>query len=103
MQGNAVLQDAISVTQYQDVKSVTRTELAQLLVSAGDRPFTVTFEKANNEERVLRGVLYNTEHLLGRSLVVDLDISIKENRLRLVDHRTLISMVYCGVFYKVRV
>ena len=113
---------------------VSMTELAHMLTSAGDKVFTVSYNKqpeplevANailvmsakdsksktkvarlmkGELRVLRGRLIGAEPTLGRSNVIDLDIPKVEGaydtRRRLVDHRTIVSLVIGNVQYKVK-
>lgn len=80
---------------------VTMTRLAEQLVRSTNRPLTVVFVKANGEPRTLRGRLVSAEPLLGRSYCEDLDIAHddKKGRLRLVDHRTLRSLIVGGARY----
>ena len=51
------------------------------------------------EERVLRGYLQSTEPKLGRSMVIDLAIPEGRHNIRLVDHRTIKSIVLKNVRY----
>lgn len=88
-----VLANAVVRTEY-----MTRTELATRLTEAGPLPFTVTFTKADGTTRRLRGSLLHAEPLLGRSYVRDLDNSM-DDRVRLVDHRTLQELVINNVRY----
>ena len=51
------------------------------------------------EERTLVGYLTSTEPKMGRSVVVDLEISPDQHRLRLVDHRTIKSLTLRNIKY----
>lgn len=82
---------------FDKTETKSLTELAQLLSTSFNIPFTVSFEKQDGKERILRGRLKSPEPLLGRSYVEDLDK--KENRIRLVDHRHLNWMIVNGVKY----
>lgn len=82
----------MSADKSGEVQKVSKTELAQKLVESYGRPFTVVFEKADGEIRTLRGRLLSSESILGRSTVEDLD-QPDGKRIRLVDHRTLSSLV----------
>jgi len=54
------------------------------------------------EERRLVGYLASTEPKMGRSTVVDLEVSTDQHRLRLVDHRTLKELVLRNVRYTLK-
>lgn len=53
----------------------------------------------SGEERTLVGYLVNSEPKMGRSTVVDLTVPTDKHRLRLVDHRTIKSLVLKNVLY----
>ena len=99
--GTDLIAGAASADQYAEEVKVTKTEAAQLLVDSANRPFTVVFEKQDSTDRTLRGRLVHPEPLLGRSKVEDLDVT-GVNRMRLVDHRTIKSLVVDGVKYIVK-
>jgi hypothetical protein len=99
--GQELVKKFVSADQVDETKQVTRTELAQRLVSVGSLPFTVTFVKADKKERVLRGRLVEHEDLLGRSMVHDFEVE-KGEPIRLVDHRTLRSLIVNGVKYELK-
>ncbi len=90
--GDDLQEGCMSADKFSETQKVSKTELAEKLVESYGRPFTVTFEKANGKERVLRGRLLSSESILGRSTVEDLD-KPDGDRIRLVDHRTLSSLV----------
>lgn len=121
--------EMFSANQHTEEKTVTRTELAQVMENeVRDAVFTVTFDKQpkpedaaetlkravqddsdavkepkkrkklaasllHGEERVLVGHLVASEPLMGRSVAIDLDVPAKQHRRRLIDHRTLKSLV----------
>jgi hypothetical protein len=91
-------QSLLSNQQFSSKVAVGKNEMAERLLSAGDKIFTVTFEKQDGSKRVLTGHLISGEPNLGRSNVIDLEIT-KGNALRQVDHRTISSLVINGVCY----
>jgi hypothetical protein len=99
--GDKLIVASASADQYHEEVKVTKTQAAELLVSAYNRPFTVCFVKQDNSERTLRGRLVQPEPLLGRSHVEDLDIT-EPNKMRLVDHRTIKFLILEGVKYVVK-
>lgn len=90
--GKELQESCMSADKSGEVQKVSKTELAEKLVESYGRPFTVVFEKADGEVRTLRGRLLSSESILGRSTVEDLD-QPDGKRIRLVDHRTLSSLV----------
>ncbi len=99
-QGKALIENGFSADQYHEEQKVTKTKIAEMLISSFNRPFTVKFTKQDGTERTLRGKFLSAEHLLGRSNVIDLD-STEKNALRQVDHRTISSLILEGVRYYV--
>lgn len=99
--GSNLIEKSFSADRYTEEKKVTKTEAAQLLVNAYNRPFTVGFTKVDGSSRTLRGRLLSPEPLLGRSHVEDLDIT-SGSRLRLVDHRSIEFLIIDGVKYVVK-
>lgn len=96
------LQDAcLSADFFDDITPVTKTELAEILVKSYGKPFTVVFDKADKTERKLRGRLLSSESILGRSTVEDLD-EPDGKRVRLVDHRTLKSIIIDNVKFTLK-
>jgi len=117
--------------QYNDTKKVSRTGLVEILEKAGDTIFTVTFYKQVTEahicdvlkntgdlskaserkklakslirgtHRTLTGFLVHTEPKMGRSKVVDLNVKKGYNN-RLVDHRTIESIIIKNIKYVVK-
>lgn len=99
--GKDIVESSYSADQFEEEVKVTKTKLAEILVSSHNRPFTVQFEKDDKSVRTLRGRLINPEPLLGRSKVEDLDIT-GDYRIRLVDHRTINFLIVDGIKYIVK-
>lgn len=105
--GSSLIERSASADQFSKEVFVTKTELAEKLVSSHNVPLTVCFTKAKDGvDRVLRGRLIKPEPLLGRSMVEDLDLPSQGNgprgRLRLVDHRTLKWMIVNGIRFNIK-
>jgi hypothetical protein len=101
MQGAELIRNALSADRYEEEVQVGKLEAAEILITSHNRPLTVCFDKADGEERILRGRLVKHEALLGRSMVEDLENPNPKDRVRLVDHRTLKWLVVDGVKYVV--
>uniref|UniRef100_B8HYX3 Uncharacterized protein n=1 Tax=Cyanothece sp. (strain PCC 7425 / ATCC 29141) TaxID=395961 RepID=B8HYX3_CYAP4 len=101
IEGEELITNAHSADQYTEEEKVSKTKAAEILITSVNRPFTVCFKKKDGSERILRGRLVEPEPLLGRSHVEDLDIK-DGDRLRQVDHRTLIYLIVDGVKYIVK-
>lgn len=82
-------------------QKVSRSKLAEILTETNGEQFTAIFKKANGENRTLRGKLFEPKPTMGRSIVEDLDLP-EDNRIRLVDHRTLESLVIKDTQYVLR-
>lgn len=101
VKGKELVESSFSADQYLEEQKVSRTEAAELLINSPNRPFTVSFSKADGTERILKGRLIKPEPLLGRSMVEDLETNDK-NRIRQVDHRTLNFLIVDAVKYIVK-
>ena len=101
IQGKQLVENGLSADQNHEEVKVSKTRAAEILVSSHNRPLTVSFQKADGTERVLRGRLIQPEPLLGRSMVEDLDVTDK-NRLRQVDHRTINYLIVDCIKYTVK-
>lgn len=101
IRGDSLIQKCLSADFFDSEERISRTEMAEILVSSNNTPLTVVFTKQNGEKRTLRGRLLGAEPLLGRSYVEDLDID-GENKKRLVDHRTLETLIVGGVKYTLK-
>lgn len=100
--GQVLIDEMKSADEFNRVEEVSKTRLAEILTSSYNIALQVKFEKANGEERVIRGRIKSHEPLMGRSYVEDLDIDDPKSRLRLVDHRTLKHVIVDGVKYVVK-
>ena len=83
------------------VEKVSKTKLADVLTETNGEQFTAVFKKANGQSRTLRGKLFEPKPTMGRSIVEDLDLPEGE-RIRLVDHRTLESVIVNDKKYVLR-
>ena len=100
--GKSLIENALSADYYAEEVKVSKTKAAEFLSTSFHVPLTVSFEKQDGKERILRGRLMSTEPLLGRSYVEDLDIEgDSKKRLRLVDHRTIRWIIVQGTKYVV--
>lgn len=102
--GKDLVENSLSADQFIETEKVTKTEAAEILISLHNRPFTVSFNKADKSERLLRGRLIRHEALLGRSMVEDLDepLDSPKGRIRQVDHREINFITCEGVKYIVK-
>jgi len=89
--GKEMIEAMHSGAQYNETKKVGKHDLATKLQTAGDKVFTVSFNKINGEERILTGHYKSSEPNLGRTNVIDLNVSAddKSKGIRLVDNREI--------------
>lgn len=100
IKGKELIDELRSADSFDKTEKVTKTELAERMMKCYNVVFTVSFDKANGIERVLRGRLMSHEPLMGRSYCEDLDIDgTPDKRLRQVDHRTLNYLIVNNVKY----
>lgn len=90
IKGVQLVESLSSADYFESTEKKSKTELAEILISAGVRPFTVVFTKQNGELRNMRARFLSTEPLLGRSIVSDLD---EDGKIKQVDHRTIESII----------
>ena len=93
--GREMIAALASADYYAETVRVSKTQMAKILITTGGKPLTVAFVKKDGQERVLRGFYLNHEEMFGRSLCLDLELP-KDDNLRLVDHRSLVSLVVGG-------
>lgn len=92
-----------SADTFNEIRRITKTEMAELIVDSCCDVFTVTFIKQGGQERVLRGRLISSESLLGRVMVEDLDLlNVGLNSYRQVDLRTIKELIIRGVKYVIK-
>lgn len=100
--GTELIQNALSANFFTETQKIGKTQAAEILVQSVNRPFSVSFVKADGTSRELIGRLIKPEPLLGRSMVEDLELPKSEkNRIRQVDHRTIEWIIVEGVKYTV--
>ena len=101
--GDSLINRTNNTDEVKETKKVTMTNLAEILVGAGDKVFTATFIKKDGTERILKGRLIKPEPLMGRSMVEDFE-DVKEGKptIKQVDHRTLQSIIIGGVEWKLK-
>jgi len=101
IRGQDLVNQLDTANDFDTTEQISKTDLAKKLTESYNVVFSVCFDKANGEERILRGRLMKPEPLLGRSHCEDLEIE-DGHKLRLVDHRTLKWMIVNGVKYTVK-
>lgn len=98
--GKQLIDSTTSGSYFSKTEKINKTDAAALLVRTHGRVFTVEFVTQDGRDRTLRGYLIGVDEHLGRSRCIDLDAP-GEHKVRLVDHRTIKSLVYDGVKYVV--
>lgn len=101
VKGKALIDAAFSADQYDSTEKVTKTELAEKLITSPNRPLTVKFTKQDGTKRTVRGRFLSTEAKMGRSYVEDMDVE-DDHKTRLVDHRTMSELIVDNVQYLVK-
>lgn len=101
LKGHDLINSTKNGSFYSLTKKVSMTEAAEILIGSHGVIFTVEFIKQNSEARTLRGYLVGIDGQFGRSKCVDLDVE-EEYKIRLVDHRTIQSIIIGGVKYIVK-
>lgn len=88
----------------QRVFELPLTGLCEKLHSVGDKVFEATFTKKDGSERVMVAYHLGSDTWLGRSNVMELVLDKGKfiARKRQIDHRTLTSVVFGGVEYKLK-
>jgi hypothetical protein len=89
--GIDLIESLNSAGQHNQVKIAGKNEIIDILHSAKDKVFTVNFIKADNSERTLIGRLYNIESQMGRTNVVDLEVTKVDKTfgIRQIDNRQI--------------
>ena len=62
----------------------------------------ISRELTKGEERTMIGYLLELNTLMGRSLVIDMEISPEQNRIRQIDHRTINWLILKNTKYIVK-
>ena len=110
--GTNIIKEECYSTQYMNEVKTPKTGIAEILMNANDAIIQVCFDKADGSERVLTGYVIGAEVVLGRTIAIDIekpkeirkgkDNKEFDTRQRLVDHRTLKSLIYKNVKYFVK-
>lgn len=102
LSGLNVLARVNSADVFGKIEQVNKTYMAEKLLDAGDKVFTVVFVKQDGNIRTLRGRLVQAEPLMGRAMVEDLDLNAAVSNIRQVDLRTLKELTISNVKYVVK-
>ena len=99
--GDTLIEASKSSEQFISTKRVSKSEAVEILASSHNKPFTVVFIKKDGSKRTLRGRLIGIDQKnLGYVDVEDLDKPVGQ-RFRLVDCRTIKSIIVDNVKYVV--
>jgi hypothetical protein len=101
IKGKDLIENSLSADQYQEEQKIGKNKAEEIFTTSGNKPLTVTFEKADGTIRTLRG-RYIGPGPLGRSMVEDLDIDDPKDRIRQVDNRTISLLIVDGIRYVVK-
>ena len=93
--GSSYIESYHSAGQFYSTVKASKHEMISKLHDAKDKIFTVCFEKANGEERILVGHLISVEAHLGRTKVIDVEVPLNDpsKGIRLIDNRTILWIV----------
>jgi hypothetical protein len=104
IEGKDILNQLVSADQYESTVKLTKAQMIDKLLSAGDKVVTVNFTKQDGTIRTLRGTNPTAEINLGRTQIIDLEVLEKNPQdktrgIRLVDNRQLEWIVLENVMY----
>ena len=107
VKGNELIGASMSADIFNEEVRASQSEVIEAMMRLYNTPFTVCFDKNDGSERILRGRLVEPDGLRGRSKVEELidakgDVVPPNDRIRLVDHRTIKWLIANGVKYIVR-
>lgn len=99
--GNSLIENSSSSSQFSTTEKVTKSQIVEILVNSHNVPFTVRFVKQDGTLRNLVGRLIGVDKKnLGYVDVEDLEKPVG-SRFRLVDCRTIKSLIVNNVKYYV--
>lgn len=99
VEGDMLIKNSSSSDQYNSQQKVSKSQAVEILSRSYNSPFTVVFTKKDGSTRKLRGRLIGIDQKnLGYVDVEDLDKPIG-SRFRLVDCRTIKSIIVDNVKY----
>lgn len=79
-------------------KTISRTKATEIITGSKGKFFTVTFSKANGQQRTINGNTSGKTTKLGYMTIY----SLKDKGYRNVDPRTLLTLKYKGTTYRVK-
>jgi len=105
--GESLIELLQSNDYYEKTVVVTKAQMVDTLLSAGQSVFTVGFKKADGTDRVMVGCNPIAETHLGRTQVVDLEVidknpADKTRGIRLIDNRTIEFLVLDKIRYNLK-
>jgi hypothetical protein len=105
--GESLIELLKSNDYYEKTVVVTKAEMVDALLGAGQTVFTVGFKKADGSDRVMIACNPKAETNLGRTQVVDLEVIDKDpadktKGIRLIDNRTIEFLVLDKVRYNLK-
>jgi hypothetical protein len=99
IQGKDFIESNIkSASQFKKTEKLGKNALAEKLFTSGDSVMQVEFLKQDGTPRTLIGYFTSQDVNLGRSNMVDLEVTTGHN-MRQVDHRTIKSVIVNQVKY----
>ncbi len=89
-----------SAAQFEKEEKVNRTNMVEALLGAKDSVFTARFVKQDGKDRIMVARLVNSENLMGRSNVIDLEATGQV--IKQIDHRSLYELTLKGTKYTIK-
>jgi len=107
IRGESLINMMHSNDHYEQTIKVTKAQMVDMLLSAGNSVFTVGFKKADGSNRVMIACNPKAEIHLGRTQVIDLELIDKDAEdktrgIRLIDNRTIEFLVLNNVNYSLK-
>jgi hypothetical protein len=104
IEGKDLLAQLVSADYYESTIKLTKAQMIDTLLAAGDKVVTVNFTKQDGTIRTLRGTNPIPEVNLGRTQIIDLEVLEKNPQdktrgIRLVDNRAINFVVLENVMY----
>jgi hypothetical protein len=95
--GKSLIESLSSASQYVETRKASKHEMVEALKSARDKVCTVVFIKQNGDERTIICHVIGHETNLGRTQVIDLEITDNKNNIRQIDNRTIKMVTVDGL------
>ncbi len=101
IKGKSFIENSVtSAAQFEKEEKVNRTEMVEALLGAKDSVFTARFTKQTGDDRIMIARLVDSENLMGRSNVIDLEATGRV--VKQVDHRSLYELTLKGTKYTLK-